>query len=72
MINPEEEWHGMPEFIQEDQSPYSSVTMHFRNQDDEDAFFVLIDQKRTKRKSYWHPVSLWRRVADKVYVEEGE
>ena len=66
----ETEWVGMPEFIQEDQSPFSSVTMHFRNQADEDRFFELIEQKRTKRKSYWYPEAKWRRVADKVYLEE--
>ena len=40
-----EDWTGMPEFIQEDLSPFRSVSIHFRNQEDMDAFFVLINQK---------------------------
>lgn len=62
-------WKGMPEYNQEDQGPYFSVTMHFRNEEDVAAFFKLINQRRTKRKSYWHPEAKFRRVADKIYMD---
>jgi hypothetical protein len=66
-----DEWQGMPEFIQEDQSPFKSITIHFRNQKDFDDFFSLINQTPTKRKSYWFPIAIPRQVANKRYVEES-
>lgn len=66
----EDEWFGMPEFVQEDLSPYKSVTIHFRNQADMDTFFALIHQKQTKRKSYWYPIALPRTYSDKRYIDE--
>jgi hypothetical protein len=68
----QEHWVGMPEYISEDTGPFASVIIHFRSEDDQSAFFRLIGQIRTKRKSYWYPEVEWRRVADKVYVEEGD
>jgi hypothetical protein len=62
-------WKGMPEYKQEDQGPYFSVTIHFRNEEDVADFFKLINQRRTKRKSYWHPEAKFRRVADKIYMD---
>jgi hypothetical protein len=67
----EKEWQGMPEFIQEDQSPFISVTIHFRNKSDFDKFFLLINQVPTKRKSYWFPKCIPRKVADKRYCDES-
>lgn len=62
-------WQQMPEFNQQDQSPHYSVTIHFRNEEDVAKFFALIEQRRTKRKSYWYPEAKFRRVADKIYVD---
>lgn len=68
--NWESEWFGMPEFVQEDHAPKYSVTIHFRSEGDTEAFFRLINQKRTKRKSYWYPEALPRKTADKIYRDE--
>ena len=62
-------WSQMPEFNQEDQSPYFSVTIHFRNEEDINNFFDLLQQTRTKRKSYWYPEAIPRKVADKIYID---
>jgi hypothetical protein len=62
-------WKGMPEYKQEDQGPHLSVIIHFRNEEDVTAFFQLINQRRTKRKSYWYPEAKFRRVADKIYID---
>jgi len=52
----EEEWEGMPEFVQDDAGPYRSVNVHFRNEEDIQAFKTLIGQDFTdKAKSVWHP-----------------
>lgn len=67
----EKEWVGMPEFVQEDLSPFKSVTIHFRNQEDMDEFFRLLNQKLTKRKSYWYPEAKPRKYCDKRYVDES-
>lgn len=64
------EWTGMPEFVQQDLSPYKTVKIHFRNKDDEADFFSLINQRRTKRNSYWYPEALPRKTADKRYIDE--
>ena len=48
----EKEWQGMPEFIQEEDKPFQSVIIHFRNEYDRKEFERLIDQKMTyKTKS---------------------
>ena len=54
------DWHreyaGMPECKNTVIRPYKSVTMHFRNKEDFEAFQKLIDQSMTeKTKSAWHP-----------------
>ena len=66
----EEGWVGMPEYISEDTGPVAAVTIQFRTGADVEAFFRLIGQVKTKRKSYWFPAVEWRRVSDKRYVEE--
>lgn len=52
----EKHWEGMPAFQQDDNSPYKTVFVHFRNQQDYEDFQKLIGQKLTsKTKSAWHP-----------------
>lgn len=65
------EWKGMPEFIQNDMSPYKTVKIHFRNDEDMAEFFELIKQKQTKRNSYWYPEAKPRQVANKRYIDES-
>ena len=62
-------WHQMPEFKQEDHGPMFTIKIHFRSEADMNEFFELIKQRRTKRKSYWHPAAEARRVADKLWEE---
>jgi len=50
------EWEGMPEFQQNDLSPYRSIQIHFRGEEDITAFRSLIGQDFTeKAKSIWFP-----------------
>ena len=66
------EWKDMPEFIQEDLSSFRKIVLHFRNQEDVDAFAKLINQTLTpKQKSTWFPIMEPRRYANKRYVDES-
>ena len=52
-------WKGMPDFHQDDMTPYQSVTVHFRNEKDRKEFAELIAQKITdETKSIWYPKAL--------------
>lgn len=52
----EDEWHGMPEFVQEAQKPYAQIVVRFDDQEGLDDFSRLIGQPLTNRtKSIWHP-----------------
>lgn len=49
-------WVGMPEFEQNDKKPYKTLYLHFKNQEDYDAFAKVIEQNLTmKTKSTWYP-----------------
>jgi len=49
-------WKGMPEFEQEENSPYKTIYVHFRTKEDFEEFSNIIGQKLTqKTKSIWHP-----------------
>jgi hypothetical protein len=49
-------WVGMPEFVQNDKKTFKTIYLHFRNQEDYDAFAKLVDQNLTmKTKSIWYP-----------------
>lgn len=52
----ENEWQGMPEFIQNDQSPFKTIIIKFQNINDMNDFMKIIKQKFTiKTKSLWFP-----------------
>lgn len=52
----EEHWIGMPEFENEENSPYKTIQMHFRNKEDYEEFQKLIGQELSDAtKSAWHP-----------------
>ena len=52
----EEEWQGMPEFVQEDLSPYKTIMVHFESEEAVKSFAKLVDQKLTvQTKSIWYP-----------------
>lgn len=70
--DPQEEWAGMPEFVQEDKTSFRSVIVHFKSQDDVDAFAELIEQRLTdKTKSVWFPEAEIETYADKRYAAES-
>lgn len=44
----EEHWQGMPEFEQDDLTPFKTIKVHFYNQDDMDMFSDLVGQQITQ------------------------
>lgn len=68
----QEEWTGMPEFVQEDLTSFRKIVVHFKNQEDVDAFAALIEQTITpKQPSLWYPKQEFRRAAHLRYVDES-
>jgi|GEM_PF-1494603 len=68
-----EEWKGMPEFKQGDQSPFKTLTIHFKNEEDMDKFAKLINQKITNKTKYaWFPETKAMSTVDKAYVDGNE
>lgn len=66
------EWQNMPEFVQEEQKPYSQIIFRFRDEGDLWAFAQLIGQKLTKRtKSAWYPPIERGLNSNKRYVDES-
>lgn len=69
----ETEWVGMPEFHQEDTSPFQSIKIHFRNEDDRKNFEKLIGQEFTnKTKSAWFPAYDREKPSNFLYINETE
>lgn len=70
--NPYTEWHGMPEFQQEDKTAWKSLTVNFSSMDDLQGFSKLIGQSLTeKTRSIWYPQAEIERYADKRYTDES-
>jgi hypothetical protein len=62
----------MPEFIQEDQSPFKSLLIHFKTRNDMDAFAQLIGQRITKRTKFiWYPKAVKEKLINKRCVDES-
>ena len=69
----EKEWQGMPEYLQEEQTPFRSMQIHFRNEQDLIDFFKLIKQKFTDKTKYiWYPKLIPRVFKNKRYVDEND
>lgn len=67
-----DEWRNMPEYVQEDLTPYRVINVRFRNQEDVDAFEKLMAQKITeKQKTLWFPYAEPRRASLFRYVDES-
>lgn len=52
------EWQGMPEYVQEKQTPYRTLKMNFRNDEDFKAFCKLVgldEDLKEAVKSAWYP-----------------
>ena len=55
-FDPMAEWEGMPEFEQEDLSPYQSIHVNFKCREDVEQFASLVGQKLSeKTRSIWYP-----------------
>ena len=58
-INPDhwtEHWKGMPEYKQDDNGPWKTIRMHFRNEEDYNEFAKLTKNNLSKKtKSAWYP-----------------
>lgn len=66
------EWEGMPEFIQEKQTPYAKIIIRFENEEDLKEFAEIIGQKLTKKtKSIWHPQLVRGKNSNKFYKNES-
>lgn len=50
------DWHGMPEFSQNDETAFRTIKVHFDTQADVDAFATLLGQTVTDKTRYlWFP-----------------
>lgn len=70
----EQEWQGMPEFVQERRREYAKLIIRFRNQEDLDAFATLIGQRLNRNSQCtWYPEfdKAESGHAGKVYVDES-
>lgn len=68
----QEEWTGMPEFIQEKQEPFSKIIVRFETEEDLKEFSELIGQPLTnKTKSIWHPKLVRGQHSHKSYIDES-
>lgn len=66
-----EEWEGMPEFHQEDLTPYRTINIHFRNETDITEFSELMEQGVTdKTKSMWFPILERNTFQDDLYIDD--
>ena len=51
-----EHWKGMPEYKQDDNGPWKTIKMHFRNEEDFKEFSKLTGNNLSKKtKSAWYP-----------------
>lgn len=48
-------WHGMPEFIQNDEHPYATAQIRFKTMEDRVSFFALFGQNPARRRALWWP-----------------
>lgn len=67
-----DEWKGMPEFVQEDLTPWASLIVNFANPDDLAAFSKLVGQKLfATTRSFWYPEAEIGHYANKRYCDES-
>lgn len=67
-----EEWKNMPQFIQDDLSPFQSLIVHFETEQDRNEFAKLIEQKITyKTKSIWFPKYNKEKPSEYMYVGDS-
>ena len=66
------EWKNMPEYVQEDLTPFRVINVRFRNAEDVALFEKLMEQKITeKQKTLWFPYAEPRRASLFRYADES-
>lgn len=64
-------WGGMPEFVQDDMSPFKTIMIHFRDREDFKRFAQLLGQVLTvDTKSTWFPEMHPANLKVLKYVDE--
>ena len=65
-------WVNMPEFVQEDLTPFRVINVRFRNEEDVQEFARLMQQEITpKQKALWFPFAEFRRASHLRWVDES-
>ena len=68
----EKEWHGMPEFVQDDLTPFRSIIINFSCPDDIELFKKAINETFTPlTKSLWYPSEENIKPSSRRYVDES-
>lgn len=63
-------WRGMPEFVQEDLTPWKTIYVHFERREDLEAFASVVGQRiNLSTRSIWYPEAEIGRFAGKRYVD---
>lgn len=70
LTTPENEWVGMPEFSGANLRAHDKVIINFANDEDADAFFLLIDRPRLR--NMWWPQGDGHIGEDQAFVWESE
>jgi hypothetical protein len=71
LIEQENLWFGMPEFVQNKKEPYAKIIFRFETESDLQEFADIIGQKLTqKTKSSWHPFKPHRRKTKEVWINK--
>jgi|TARA_Y100000592_G_C5412258_1_gene288701 hypothetical protein len=69
----DKEWQDMPEYKMEDESPFQSINIHFKTQEDRDEFSKLVNQTITQQTKYiWFPKKDELPPRYFLYVDEEE
>ena len=72
-FDPENEWDGMPEFDQDDATPFRTLLVHFKNQNDLNLFLNLIDQQITENTKFiYYPKQERFDSKSKAFIDENE
>lgn len=63
-------WVGMPEYVNEENKPFHTITFKFRNEDDYAMFAEVVNQNMTeKTKSMWHPSLAIDQIRGRMWME---
>lgn len=67
----QKEWQDMPEYAMEDLTPFRSIKVSFRNEEDVKKFEELMQQVITpKQKTIWFPFLETRKRSHLRYVDD--